>query len=476
MSIEDRLYKYLSLYKTMPDWVKQIISAPFRIFPRRFLLGKMYSVFYEEAKSMEFADKNQIAEYQLLKLQNLITHALRTVPLYQNLWGEYGTNISNIKSLEDFHCQIPLVTRDMLQATPEKFISSSFNPSDRLKMNSGGSTGIPITLYYLKNYSRAAEWAHMHLQWERVGFKVGKPMATLRGDYLGKDRFWSYDPWRNTLLLSSFALNKNNADMYLQLLREYRIEYINAYPASLYNLVQLSKTKDAALPSLKVIFLGSENIFDWQLKKFRDFFDIDKIFHWYGHGEQCALAGGCEVSSCYHCMPTYGYVELVDSVCVVCDNDNPDQSSEAKEIVGTSFVNPLMPLIRYRTQDYAIPADDQCECGRAHKRISKVIGREQEIAIGFNGEKITLTALIFGRHVIYFDHIVKMQIINSAPGKLVVKVIPKKSFSDEHSKLIRKTLSLEEGMPFEAEVHLVDSIPSTRGGKHLFFIREIPLE
>ncbi len=469
MALEDRLYKFLSSYKAMPDWVKIILASPSRMFPRYMLLGKYYKVFYEEAKMFEFAPKGKIQDYQLMKLQILLQHCYSTVPFYRDTWNEYGVNINNINSLDDFSNSIPYLTRSMVQNHPEQFISQKYKPSMRLKMNSGGSTGIPLTLYYLKGFTRAAEWAHMHLQWSRVGYTIGKPMATLRGDYMGKNRMFSFDPFRNTLMLSSYKLNKSNADFYLDLLVKYKIEYINAYPASLYNLVQLSKYKSRMIPSLKVVFLGSENIFEWQLQKFSEFFQIERIFYWYGHGEVCALGGGCEYSSDYHFFPTYSYVEFSSDM----GKDSNTDSNQTVEIVGTSYVNPLMPLIRYKTQDYGIVENNECRCTRKHKKLSRVIGREQEIALGLNGEKITLTALIFGRHADYFHHIIKMQIVNYNYGKLRIKIIPKSTFDDSHKREIIDTLSVKQGMPFESEVEIVDHIESTARGKHKFLIQEI---
>ena len=135
-----------------------------------------------------------------------------------------------------------------------------------------------------------------------------------------------------------------------------------------------------------------------------------------------------------------------------------------------------MPLIRYRTQDYGVVAENLCECDRKHKQLSQVIGREQEIAVGLNGEKITLTALIFGRHADYFNHIIKMQIVNTEPGKLIVKVIPKESFSDAHIAEIQDSLSQKQGMPFQTQAHVVSEIDGTKRGKHRFLIREFPLD
>lgn len=467
MSLEDKLYKYLSFYKEMPDWTKIILASPFKIYPRETYLGSNFKAFYNEAKMLEFVSKEKIEEYQFLKLKQLLHHAYTTVPYYYNEWNKFGINLNQIQNFDDFSKSIPFVKKDDLQSFPLEFLSNKFPLKRHLKSNSGGSTGIPLTLFSLKGYSRSAEWAHMFLQWERVGFIQGKRLARLRGDYVGKNKIYSFDPWRNYLMLSSFSLDSSNADIYVQLLNKYKIEYINAYPSSLFNLIQLSKENSVNIPSLKVIFLGSENIYNWQLKKIRDFFGIKRIYYWYGHGELCALGGGCELSSQYHFMPSYSYVEFIaDHEINGCHENN-----KLVEIVGSSFINPVMSLIRYRSQDFGTESVQKCPCGRNHKLLKEIIGREQELAIGLNRERITLTALIFGRHSEYFNHIIKMQVINYAPGKLKILILPKASFNKKNKNEIISSLSMKEGMPFKTKVEIIDRIETTKGGKHRFLLR-----
>jgi len=458
-SVEDSFYFLLSSYKKSPDILKKILSIPFYFVKREKALGAAYKFFYQEAKYFEFATKEEIEIYQFNKIKSILEEVSLNVPYYRNLFRNYDVNIRQIQSLSDYKRMVPFLTRDAIQQDPRSFVSQRYSSKQALNINTGGSTGVPLHLYYLKGFSRQAEWAHMHIQWERIGYKTGSRMAALRGDFIGKSRIYSYDNYRKTLMLSSFALNKHNANQYLNLLEKYKIEYINAYPASLITLIQSCSKKSNPIKSLKGIFLGSENIYDWQLKIIKDFFQIDTIFYWYGHGEITALAGNCEKNSIYHFFPTYGFTEFIPSF---------DRSGSV-EIVSTSFINPLMPLLRYKTKDFGILNHLNCSCGRNHLLLKQIIGREQEIAEGYDGERITLTALIFGRHLDYFNHIIKMQIINISPGHLIVKVIPNKSFSAHHVEMIKTSLSIESGMPFTTDVEVVDDIMQTTRGKHKFF-------
>jgi len=471
MRIEDHLYKYISTYKKMPSFLKRSIVFPFKIFPREFYQGKQYQNYRELAQKFEYSTISEIQEYQFSMIKELVYHCYNTVPYYRRVWNNHGIDLSSIQSLEDFSSKIPFVTREQLLKNPEDFISEMYPPHSRLKVNTRGTSGMPLNLSYLKHYSRAAEWAHIHILWSRIGYVPGSRIGRLKGDYIGKNQLSTFDPWRNSLILNPLKLNTETTDLYLNLLKKHKVEYINAYPSALFNLIQLSKQKTFPISSLKGIFLSSENILSWQVKKFQNFFQIKNVYHWYGHGEQCALGGGCEYSSFYHFLPTYSFTELIPQ----SKNPNID-SGFLYEIVGTSFLNPLMPLIRYKTQDLCEPLSKKCSCGREHRLIKTVVGRKWEYALGLNGEKISLIALGFFRHFSYADHITKMQMINTQPGKLLIKIVPKKTFNKAHLAHVKNTFSVDQGLPFETRVELVEKIESTKAGKHRFFIRLFSLD
>lgn len=467
MSFEDRFYKYLKTYKKLPDWIKYLIAFPVKIIPRYRLIGKEYINFYNLADKYEFADKDQIEKYQFNKLKSILKHCSIHVPYYKKLWNDYGINIDHIQNFNDFFKSIPFTTRDIVQKNPDFLLSDNYTKNHILKINTGGSTGLPLSLYCMKGYSRAADNAHIHHLWKNAGFQIDNRLARLRGDYIGRNKIYSWDPWRNVLILNTFKLTEANSDQYIDLLEKFKIQFINAYPSSLTNLIQLSSKNEVNIPTLKGVLLGSENIFPFQIEQIKHFFNLENIYYWYGHGELSALAGKCKYSSAYHFLPTYGYTEFIKP------DDSIGLTDDIYEIVVTSFINPVMPLIRYKTQDFGIKPFYFCaKCGKYHKSLESISGREQEIVVGANNERITLTALIFGRHSTYLEHVIKMQIINTSPGNLIVKIVPKKTFNNQNRKELLESLSSKNGLSFNTTVEIVTEIPNTNRGKHKFLIRQ----
>ena len=463
MSIEDQLYFLLKYYKKLPDSLRNGLIYPIRIIPRSFFQGKNYKKFVTLAHKFEFASRKSIEIFQTQKIIELVNFAYNNIKFYKDFCNLHDINVKDIQNLNDFHKNIPLIDKGIVQEKLELFIAPEYNKTQYLYANTGGSTGTPLKLLYLKGYTRTAERAFWDVIFRRVNYKQGIRVARLRGDFIGKNRIYSFDPYRNTLMLNTFLINEKNAGEYLRLMNKFKIEYLHAYPAALYNLIQNSKQNSIKIKSLKYILLNSENILDWQISLFESFFDTKNIFYGYGLGEMVAIAASCEHSRYYHFHPAYSYVEFHSSK--IKDNSN------INDIIGTSFLNPLMPLIRYRTGDLCELNDAECSCNRNHKIASRIIGRSQDVAIGKNNERITLTALIFGRHAEYFNHIKKMQIINTEPGKLIVIIVPKISFNTTYANEIINSLSAKEGMPFEAELDIVQEIELTERGKHKFFKR-----
>ena len=125
---------------------------------------------------------------------------------------------------------------------------------------------------------------------------------------------------------------------------------------------------------------------------------------WYGHTEGVILA--CELNKKYEYVPflSYGYAEAVK-----IDN--------YYHLVGTSFSNLASPFIRYDTEDLIDPYFDEMGILKSFK-INQ--GRIGEFVTDKNGNHISLTALIFGRHHKLFNVVDFIQVRQNNPGSITV--------------------------------------------------------
>ena len=89
-----------------------------------------------------------------------------------------------------------------------------------------------------------------------------------------------------------------------------------------------------------------------------------------------AIGVECHERKGYHVNDAELWIEIVD----------PDEEGYG-EVVFTTLSRTTMPLIRYRTRDIARLIHERCACGRPGKRLSKIIGRADEMVV-FGGGNI----------------------------------------------------------------------------------------
>ncbi|MBT3191289.1 MAG: AMP-binding protein [Verrucomicrobia bacterium] len=95
-----------------------------------------------------------------------------------------------------------------------------------------------------------------------------------------------------------------------------------------------------------------------------------KVFSTYGSTELATSLCECRAGLGNHIHPELLYLETVD------EQGNPTAPGEEGELVATTFRMEAMPLIRYRTGDYARLISEPCPCGRLTQRISPILGRK----------------------------------------------------------------------------------------------------
>jgi phenylacetate-CoA ligase len=175
------------------------------------------------------------------------------------------------------------------------------------------------------------------------------------------------------------------------------------------------------------------------------------------------LAAECEHSVDYHVWPTYGYFELLD------DAGRPVTTpGQQGEIVGTGFINTVMPFIRYRTGDWATYVGDRCPaCGREHLVIRDIRGhRTQQVLIAANESEISWTAL--NMHEDTFLRVRQFRFVQETPGRAVLRIVPANGFSEKDAERIQRNLGHRPDGQLTFAIELVKAIHLSRRGKAIY--------
>lgn len=440
------------IYYTIPDYVK---------------LGKKFRVTYNLLQESQYWSREKQNQHQLNMLQQLVAHSYRTVPYYRRLFEQINLKPDDIKSLDDIR-KIPYLTKEIIRDNFNDLISEKYKLKDLRVVKTGGSTGEPLIFYVEDKKDRAVEWAHVSHLWNRVGYNVRSRnrRVILMGAQL-KSLFQYKD---KDLVMSSFKLTEENIPEYLCEMEKFRPKFIHCYPSSIFTIAKFILENDYTidLKTLKAILCVSENLSSIQRKVIEKAFNT-RVYSFYGHSEHACIAGECEESEFYHIEPFYGYTELIKDDQIV-ENEN-----EIGEIVTTSLSNYAMPFIRYKTKDLAVNTNQKCNCGRNHKLIKKVEGREQEYILSKKGNKIMLTGSYKILHGLGHK-IFSGQFYQDKQGLVILRIVPKASYKNQDAQYIFKEFYEKFGGEVELKLELVNSIERTKSGKYKFLIQKLPLE
>jgi phenylacetate-CoA ligase len=264
--------------------------------------------------------------------------------------------------------------------------------------------------------------------------------------------FWRRNIAANQLLLSSYHLGDANLAEYARALARFRPDVIDAYPSSLEPVARHVLQADGPQIRPSAVITSSETLQPHVRELFVRAFAAP-VFDHYGAAEMAAFISQCEHGS-YHVNPEFGIVEIL------C-GDVPAHPGELGEIVATGFLNELMPLIRYRTGDLAVPGEGPCPCGRAFPVIQRIVGRLDDVVITPDGRRI-------GRLDPVFKAVTALhaaRIVQDRVDHVRVEVVVAGLLAERERVDLVHQLTLRLGPRMGIEVVVVPDIPRTGSGK-----------
>lgn len=459
MSLEDALYPLLKLYEAAPQPIQSVAGRVYRTIPATLRYGRAYDRFRQEAQAVEAWDEDKIRRYQIHALRESLLAAAKA-PFYAERFAECGLNPATFESLEQL-AAYPLVTKQDLLLHREQMVNPEFEARQRLYITTGGSSGVPVGFYLHKGVSRPKEQAYLEAQWSRRGYQPGDRVAVIRGGVTSSraaGRISYYDATRNWLILSSYHLTPERLPEYVAALNRFRPQHLHAYPSAALILARAMEQTGTKLDfPLTSMLCGSEKL-TTESQQFLEQFFHTRVFHWYGHSERVVLAAQGRTSNQLHFWPTYGFVEFGE----------PDADGH-REIIGTSFHNHVMPLIRYRTGDLAKVAND--EGGMMSAVVLEVVGRDYEFLVSATGRRISLTAI--NMHDDLFEGLMAVQFFQEREGEVECRIQPGPRWHNSRLELLRAGLLAKLGDDFALTLSEVGEVEKTSAGKHKWLVSSL---
>ena len=445
----NQLKKY---YTNAPSWMKNLYgSVPFDIRNGR-----------DFRKWKKFLNENiNVEEYELLKLKETLVFAYTYTEYYKELFDELDVSPYEIHERKDL-AQIPTIDKNIVRNKYNKFIVKNNFQKKSFYVTTGGTSGAPMKFLQSKNVW-AKEVSFIMNYFSKYGFNTNMTKASFRGgdfDNLPKNVFWKVNPHASEIHFSPFHINDDTIQFYVKELNKKSIQYFQTYPSSIKLLIEYMKKNKLKLNyQVDTVYLLSENILESDIKLIQSFFDC-RISSLFGHSERLIFAPNFDSDlGSYKIDRRYGLFELLDN-----KENLIKENNLVGEMIGTSFDNYSMPLIRYKTGDMSnyLNKDDYI--------INSVEGRwKQDYLLGMNSMKIYLTAL--NMHSDIFKNVIKFQFVQHNIGMAELCLQVKNAFNEIDKRIILDELNKKAGHVIEFEIKIVNQFRLTHRGKFINIVK-----
>ena len=341
-------------------------------------------------KTIEIIPKAELAELQLKRLKETIK-AASNAPFYRDK-GLIDIKIDNL----DHISKLPFtVKHDLRDSYPYRMLSVPLEKVIRLH-SSSGTTGIPTVVYHSR--FDIDSWAELVA---RCMYMAGVRESDVFQNMIGYGLFTGglglhYGAEKIGCL--TIPSGPGNTKRQLKFMKDYNVTTIHIIPSYALHLAdtleRMGIDPKRDFPHLKFAFVGAEPYSEETRKKIEEFFGMD-CFNSYGLSEMCGpgVAFECPYKNGMHIWEDAFFVEILDPLTL-----DPVKPGETGELVLTTLTREAMPILRYRTKDLTSLIEDQCECGRTHRRIKRITGRSDDMIIlkGVNIFPVQIEEVLIG--------------------------------------------------------------------------------
>ena len=418
----------------------------------------------------QFIGMEEYRSRRLLKLKQISEYAVAETGYYRN-HGPSLTDIESACSAYELLSLFPIVDKNELKSKGDEF--KGVGGKGSYIQTTGGSTGTPLAVWQDTAYFRAAA-ATTQLMYEWTGWQLGEPLIKLWGaqrDLINGSLGWKHktaDFIANRITLDCFRMSIAHMKSYVQALNQRKPRLLEGYADSLYELASFIEKKDMLVYSPGSIVSAAGTLMPHMREKIEAVFK-SPVFDRYGSREAGNMAAECSEHKGLHVFGETTILEVVDP------NGNPVPAGEEGEIVVTNLFNFTMPLIRYKIGDRGTFAKHSCACGRPYELLANISGRQSGAIRLRGGGCVSPGFFIHCVGVMHYDpEVSKFQIIQENYNDLTIRVVRNGGLTnwtqrDAIEQDIRKAVGPSCRIKFE----LVDDIPPTATGKHLYTVCEI---
>lgn len=324
--------------------------------------------------SLEAISRDEMAALQAERLRDCVAHVAANVPMYQGRLGAAGIMAEDVRSLDDL-ARLPFtVKQDLRDNYPYGLFAVPMDEVVRLHASSGTTGKMTVVGYTANDISMWADLAARALSIAEVdrgdvihvAYGYGLFTGGL-GLHYGGERLGA----------TVVPVSAGNTRRQVELAQDFGATVLCCTPS--YSLLIAEQATEAGvdLSRLRVGVFGAEPWSEEMRSEIETRLGILAL-DIYGLSEVMgpAVSMECPYKRGLHLAEDHFIPEVVDPT-----TGEPLPDGDIGELTLTCVTKEALPLLRYRTGDLTRLERGQCECGRTTARMSKPLGRTDDMLI-----------------------------------------------------------------------------------------------
>jgi phenylacetate-CoA ligase len=323
----------------------------------------------------ECMSRDALAQLQLERLQATLNRVYKNVAFYRKKFDEIDFEPEDLVELNDLG-KLPFTcSRDLSDAYPYDLFAVPLREVVRVHSSSGATK--PVVVGYTRQDLK--HWSELVARVLTAGGVTADDVVQVTLNYGLLTGGLGLHYGAELIGASVLPTSIGRTERQVKIMQDYRTTALVATPS--YALVIADRMErmgiDAKTLTLKFAMLAGE---PWSEEmrqeiearlyvKATDNYGLSEIM---GPG----VAGECLYQAGMHLNEDHFIFEVVDA-----KTGENLQPGEVGELIITTITKEAFPLIRFRTGDLCSMQSEACQCGRSLARMSRVVGRTDQVII-----------------------------------------------------------------------------------------------
>lgn len=328
---------------------------------------------YWEAEK-ECINREALQQLQLERLQATLVRVYMNVPFYRKKFDELDIDPDSFRSLEDL-TKLPFTTKDDLRLSyPYGMFAVPMREVVRIQTSSG-TTGMPTVVGYTRNDIKT--WSNLAARILVAGGVTQNDIVQIAFDYGLFSGALGFHYGAERIGASVIPISTVNTKRQVKIMQDFKTTALMCTPGYALSIAETIREMNINVNSLSLKYglFGAEPWSETIRNELQEKLKIIATDN-YGLSEVMGpgVAGECLKRNGLHINEDHFLVEIVDP-----ETLKPLPEGETGELVITTLTKEAFPLIRFRTRDLTRIISEPCECGRTFNKMSKVMGRTDDM-------------------------------------------------------------------------------------------------